>query len=166
MSWEGAWPSLHVQQLPNSLSQVRALVHQPADGQSDDVTRALARFLVVRACGYLEQVVVESVVAFMLSKSHRGVASYGGSWLKGGYNPKPGRLVDLVRRFDAEWADELKAFLDEDDELLQREIAFLVDRRNKIAHGLSETVSTTKSLDLCTNAEHVADWFLERFDPR
>jgi hypothetical protein len=41
----------------------------------------------------------------------------------------------------------------------------LVDRRNQIAHGLSEGVGIRKALDLKITACEVADWFILRFNP-
>jgi hypothetical protein len=140
-------------------------VRNPERGQSDEVTRALARFLVVRACGYLEQVSEESCKSFIHSKTIPQVSAYGASWLGRGANPHPENLVQLVERFDATWSDELELLLRDDDELLWREISLLVDRRNKISHGLSEGIGARKALDLAAYATTVANWFLNRFDP-
>jgi hypothetical protein len=40
-----------------------------------------------------------------------------------------------------------------------------VDRRNKIAHGLNESVNAPKALDLLSAVEIVVDWFLEKLKP-
>lgn len=164
--WAAAWPSLQITNLERALTDVEALVARPPSSQPDDVTRALARFLVVRTCGYLEQCVEECLGAHLTSKASPQVSAYGKSWLGRGANPTPERLVTLVRRFDRDWADELKAIFDDNDQLLQREISLLVDRRNKIAHGLSEGLGSQKALQLLSYSREVADWFILRFDPR
>lgn len=164
--WSTAWPSLQIAQLDKSLSGVEGLVKSPAADLPDEVAAALARFLVVRSCGYLEQVVEECCRALITSKSAPSVAAYGHSWLGRGANPSPDKLVTLVRRFDPSWAIELDALLDEQDQRLRRELALLVDRRNKIAHGQSEGIGTRKALDLLDVAREVADWFILRLDPR
>ena len=164
--WTEAWPSLTIVNMKRSLRTVVALVEHPQPAWPDEVTSALARFLVIRSCGYLELVVDEACKAYMVSKSTRQVSSFGASWLGHGGNPSPGHLVSLVRRFDSAWAAELQAFFDADDEALKREISFLVDRRNKMAHGASENTGTAKALELTVHAQSVADWFIRRFDPR
>jgi len=164
--WNEAWPSLTITGLRRSLADVEALVNKPALGEPDEVARALARFLVVRACGYLEQVVDESCGAYITSKSSPQVARHGRSWLGRGANPTPDGLVALVRRFDSSWADDLKKLFEADDPRLHREISLLVDRRNKIAHGLGEGLGARKALDLVSLTLQVADWFVSRFDPR
>jgi hypothetical protein len=74
-------------------------------------------------------------------------------------------LVTLVARFDTTWAGDLLDVLEADDQRLHREVSFLVDRRNKIAHGLNEGVGTVRALQLSDVACEVSDWFLARFDP-
>lgn len=166
LPWSGSWPSLELIHLADSLEVVvRLVVSSPSD-QPDEEARALARFLVVRSCGYLEQVSEECCRSFVKSKTIPQVSSYGASWLGRGASPTPAHLVALVRRFDAAWADTLDLFLRTDDELLWREISLLVDRRNKIAHGSSEGITGRKALDLSIHAKSVASWFVSRFDPR
>jgi hypothetical protein len=161
-----AWPPQRVAQLSIALDDVKALVTSPPHDQADEVTRALSRFLVVRTCGFLEQVVEECCVGYITARSSPHVASFGRSWFGQGASPKPGRLVQLVQRFDAGWGESLQQLFADDEELLRREISFLVDRRNKIAHGLGEGVGAAKALELLAFARQVADWFIGTFDPR
>lgn len=151
--------------LESSLKQVRLLVQSPAPGQPDEVTRALSRFLVIRSCGYLEQVTEECCKAYIENKASPAAYNFASSWLGGGTNPAPERLIKLVRRFHHEWGEELYAFFEADDQRLRRSISFLVGRRNKIAHGESEGVGARRSLDLADEAMEVADWFILRLDP-
>ena len=83
-----------------------------------------------------------------------------------GQNPTPDNLVKLVRRFDGTWADALEALLRSNGDLLWSELFFLVDRRNKVAHGLSEGITGRKALELAGYAKQVADWFIIQLDPR
>jgi len=142
-----------------------SLVQNPPPDQPDEVSRALARFLVVRTCGYIEQVVDRSCVAYIQSKSSAKVTSFGHSYFGRGANPSPDKLIAVVRRFDAGWATDLETTFNADDHRLSREVSFLVDRRNKIAHGLSESLGATKALSLVPVAHEVAKWFLDTFDP-
>lgn len=152
--------------LTRSLDALEGLVDDQATRGPDEVNAALARFLVVRICGYLEQVVEECCKAFLTSKSSPQAASFGASWLGTGRNPKPSNLIDLTRRFDARWADQLEALLKDDDERLHRELSFLVNRRNLISHGLNEGIGTRRALNLVEPTKQVANWFIVTFDPR
>lgn len=132
---------------------------------NEDIVRELARFLVIRSCGFLEQVSTECCKYYIRQKSDPRSSSFASSWLERTRNPSPENLIDLVRRFDPAWSDELRQVLDEDDERLRREASFLVDRRNRIAHGENERVSARKAIDLCEVSQEITDWFLQRFDP-
>ena len=91
--------------------------------------------------------------------------SFAHSWLERSGNPNPGYLGTLVGRFDATMSEEFTDFINESDGRLKREIDFLVDRRNKIAHGMSEGINQTKAVQLKGVACEVADWFVLRFNP-
>lgn len=134
-------------------------------GDADREAAWLARLLVVRSCGYLEQVVGE--VARELSEARSGgtVLRFALSWLPPIRNPSPDQIVQWVERFDDTWAKELKELLLDEDEELQRELSLLLDRRNRIAHGLNESITVRKALDLKRVACTLADWFLLRFNP-
>jgi len=80
-------------------------------------------------------------------------------------NPTPDNLLELVGRFKAELRDNLHTLFEEEDQRLRREISFLVDRRNKIAHGMSEGLGTTKALSLKTDAQLVGDWIVTNLNP-
>lgn len=164
--WATAWPSQRIQQLEASLKQVRSLVESPSVGEPDDVTRALARFLVVRASGFLEQVSEECCRAYISSKAAPKVHDFATSWLGYGNNPSPDRLVTLVQRFSHEWGEELRLSFEAEDQRLRRSIALLVSRRNQIAHGESDGMGATRALELAKDAMDVADWFIRRLDPR
>ena len=166
MGSNDAWPNLTLQNYRRAFETHRALVAKPAPQQPDEVGMALARFLTVRACGYIEAVVEECVSSYTLSRSAPQVARYSKSWLGKGRNPSPGNLLDLTSRFDQSWADEFSALLSADDDLVKRELALLVDRRNKIAHGAGENITARKALDFAELAIRVGDWLINRFDTR
>ncbi len=70
-----------------------------------------------------------------------------------------------MRRFDDVWADELSDLLNENDEYLKREFEFLVDRRNRIAHGLSEGITIRKAIVLYDAVQEISEWFVAQFKP-
>src|SRR5262245_27454037 len=124
------WPPREVSALRYKLDELTDLVRTTASTDSQEVRDWLARVLVVRSCGYLEQVVLESCRGYIHGLSGGPVRSFGRSWLDRGRNPDPAALILLVGRFDAQWANDLMEFFEADDQRLHREISFLVDRRN------------------------------------
>lgn len=164
--WTEAWPSINLTNLQRSLKEVRRTIEHPDLPLPPEIAGYLTRFLVVRSCGYLEQVIDETCRAYLKSKSAPGAAAFGSSWLGGGRNPKPDALEQLLRRFNLGLETELKELFSQHDDYLRREIAFLVDRRNKIAHGLNENITLRKALELADAVTETADWFILRLDPR
>lgn len=162
--WDDPWPSRALMDLSRSLKTLEIIVQ--GQKPSEPASAELSRFLVVRICGYLEQSVEESCRSYLRSKSDPRSAMFGESWFGRGASPRPEFLIKLVQRFDRAWADELDALLRRDDELLKRELEFLVDKRNRISHGLNQGVGQRKALDLVSTVRQVADWFINRFDPR
>lgn len=150
--------------LEKSLDLLAEAVRQPND-RDDDEQIWLTRFLVVRTCGYLEQVVQESVRSHLQSMAGGTVKSFSLSWMTKSRNPSPDNLLDVVGRFDESWRTELQDMLDADDKFLHRELAMLVHRRHQIAHGLNEGMNSRKALDLVKIAKSLADWFIRRFNP-
>lgn len=160
------WPPLLVTRLQSALDELAGLVDEVQRNSSGGPEAGwLARLLVVRSCGYLEQVVDEVSKELMQERSGGVVRSFSQSWLPSHKNPWPERLADWVNRFDMAWSAELMELLDQDDERLRRELSFLVDRRNRIAHGLNEGIGVRKALDLRDVAVEIADWFIRRFNP-
>jgi RiboL-PSP-HEPN len=155
-----------VTSLRQKLEELALLVEDP-QGQHvpHDASDWLARFLVVRSCGYLEQTIAEVVHAYLRGRSGGPVRAFATSWMERSRNPTPEALLVLTGRFDSVWSSDLQTFLEADDQRLAREISFLVDRRNRIAHGLSEGVGGRKALGLKDVACEVADWFIARFNP-
>jgi hypothetical protein len=159
------WPPVEVEALRARLDELEAIVRTPSPELSQEARDWLARLLVVRSCGFVEQVVVSVARGYVHGSSGGRVRAFSESWLQQSRLPTPEALSEIAGRFDGSWADELLLVLLENDEHLHREMYFLVDRRNKIAHGLSEGVGTVKALALKEVACVVADWFVLRFNP-
>ena len=166
MTWPGAWPSHALAASRSGLADLREEVNSLEADTSPETDQAMARFLVVRACGHVEFTFDESFCAFAESKASPSVASFVRTQFFRGANPSPARLIDTLRKLDPSRADQLDSFINDDDQRLKRELEFMVNRRNKIAHGQSETVRRRKALDLTGAALEVADWIVVALDPR
>jgi hypothetical protein len=141
-------------------------VVQDSDRTLDPSVRAwMARLLVVRSVGYIEQSVGECLRGHIQEKSGGWMRSFSHSWLERGRNPSPENLLQLLGRFDQALSDEFEVLLQENDEHLRRELSFMVDRRNKIAHGLNEGIRSERAVDLSEVAVTITDWFVLKFNP-
>lgn len=156
------WPPRDVSALRVKLDELERLL---PIAEQEEATSLLVKLLVVRSCGFLEQVVFHVCREYVSEKSWGMVRSFAHTWLEHSRNPSPKALDELVGRFDESLRLDFLDLLERDDEYLKRELAFLVDRRNKIAHGLNEGLGLAKALQLKKVACEIADWFILRFNP-
>lgn len=159
------WPPPSLTALRRSLDTLGKAVEERREGRTDDEQIWLTRFFVVRICGYLEQVVHETIRGYISAKSGGLVRTFAHSWMDKSRNPSPDNMVGLVGRLDASLGERLTNLLEENDNHLLREISLLVDRRHKIAHGLNEGLTPAKALSLKATMEQIADWFIAELDP-
>jgi hypothetical protein len=152
--------------IKSQLDLLASAVENPPESWGVDEQAWLTRFLVIRSCGYLEQVVAEVVRAYVREKSHGMVRSFAISHMTNVANPTPRNLSALVGRLDNGLSEDLEVFLSRDDEYLQRELSALVDKRHRIAHGLNEGVHRERALAYYQAADEISQWFIEHFDPR
>lgn len=157
-----SWPPYQVSRLRDALEDLAETVVKIND---PEVAPWLSRMLVVRSSGYVEQASREIFRAFIEARSGGLVRSFGQSWLEKSRNPSPESLLEMIGRFDSSIRDELDRMLEGDDQRLRRELSFLVDRRNQIAHGLNEGINRDKSVALKDVAIEVVDWLILRFNP-
>ncbi|GAA0225836.1 hypothetical protein GCM10010492_25100 [Saccharothrix mutabilis subsp. mutabilis] len=160
------WPPRQIDPLKAQLESLASTIQSPPKQLGDNETAWLTRFLVIRSCGFLEQVVIEVLRTYVREKSYGMVKSFATSHLDHMANPTAGNLCALVGRLDANLADALKTFLDENDQYYYRELAALVDKRHRIAHGLNEGVNQSKALTFKDVAVAISKWFIDNFDPR
>lgn len=166
MAWPGAWPSHVLAESRRRLSELRSELDALPEVTSAEVEQALSRFLVVRACGHLEFTFEEAFCAYAESRASPSVANYVRSGFFRGSNPNPSRLTVTLGKLDPALAAPIVSLLEGDDQRLSRELSFLVDRRNKIAHGQSENVSRSRALQLADVALNVGDALIQSLDPR
>lgn len=160
-----SWPPFDVISVRHNLDSLRDVVRDDGRALEPEIRGWLARLLVVRSAGFIEQAAMECCRGHVRVKGGGWVQSFAHSWLERSKNPNPDNLVALVGRFDQAVAEEFDVLLRADDEALYRDLSSLVDKRNRIAHGLNEGVRPDRALSLATSAEKVVDWFILRFNP-
>jgi len=156
------WPPRQIARLQ---SQLNELAHLASTTSDDDARPFLARLLVIRSSGYLEQTAFEVFRYYISACSGGQVKSFAHTWVEKTRNPSAHNLEEMVGRFDAEWREQFGAFLDDQDERLRRELAFLINTRNQIAHGLNEGIGLQKALQLKGVAIEIANWIVAQFRP-
>jgi hypothetical protein len=160
------WPPWPVRSVRNNLALLAELVQSIVDSREESESLEwLSRLLVVRTSGYVEQAVHEVIRGYVAGKSGGTVRTFANSWLEKSRNPSPEALESLLGRFDLHISAEFNELLEENDQLLRRDLSFLVDRRNKIAHGQNEGVGPKRALALIPSADGVVDWFVLRLNP-
>lgn len=147
------------------LEDLRALV-DAVSPEPIEVGTQLARFLVIRASGYVEHTFETCIQHYAEAKSHPAVARYVKAGLFKGRNPKPEVLLERTGNLSEAWAEQLRLFLDDDDGRVRRELEFMVDRRNRIAHGQSESIGRVKALALADVALELGEQIISTIDPR
>ena len=159
------WPGWELQDSRAELCKLRDTLDNLPPEISSDIETYLSRFLVIRSCGHIEYSLDKATSLLVHEKASPDVHNYVETGLFKGRSPRPGRLVESVTRFSRQWGIHLEEKLDADDGLLRRELEFLVDRRNKIAHGQSESIGRRKALSLCDYALVVANEILDLMNP-
>lgn len=165
MTWTGSWPTLEMQTSRRRLEELRKTLDElPAE--PPEVGAQLARFLVVRSTGYIEHTFETCVRHFAEAHAHPAVARHVIAGLFKGRNPSPNVLIERTKLLSEDWAKSLETYFDSDDAIVRRELNFMVNRRNQIAHGQSESVNRRKALDLADVALEVGNWLTSLIDPR
>jgi hypothetical protein len=120
-------------------------------------------YLCVRVSGFLEQSLLAASRSLCEARSSRESLKFSLSWLERAPNPRADEIIRLVNRFDANWSQELRTLLSEDER--QTRINSLLGIRNDIAHGKNQGVSKTQAWEYYQLAVEVVDWILDRFEP-
>ena len=154
------WPNQRVTGLRQSLRNLKLRLDHAVEIEETAISEELARYLVIRSCGYLEQIAIICCQCYVLRHSNDQVSSYAISWIQRASGSIPEMLIKLMERLDTVWRLDLESFLKEKDEYRWTELKYLVDRRNRIAHGLNESVTPRKATELYEVSLDVADWFI------
>jgi hypothetical protein len=128
-----------------------------------DLEGDINRYLCIRISGFLEQAVGSCCRALVEVQARENAVTYALSHLDKAPNPRAERLVQLVRRFSSEWADELDNFLSAEER--RSRVNALMGIRNDVAHGKNQGVSRRQAYEYYSLVDEVVDWFLQRFDP-
>lgn len=132
---------------------------------SDVIERALARYLVVRAVGYLEAVRDDLADLYASTtgnaRLHRRIVHH----LRSGQGVAPEQLLTFAGSFDPAWRTSLETILDADDGILRSQLGAMVAARKKIAHGDGEQVTAGRAFAWSEGAIVIGKHLTSTFDP-
>lgn len=165
------WPPWAARTSRTQLTQLRDHIHEgqfSADRSqrlTPETQSWLARLLVIRTCGHLEQVVNECTQGFVTANLGGPVRDFTLSWMKRSSNPSYDNLLTLWLRFSEAWAVEFTELLALDDEALKRDLDWMIDARHRIAHGASQGAAVEKALAVYESTITICDWIITTFEP-
>lgn len=147
------------------LKEVEECLRSLDVGQPDAVARALARYLTVRAVGYIEAVRDDLADLYADTTGHPRLHRRVAHHLRVGLGVAPEQLLTFVGSFDTEWRTSLEAVLDADDQALRSQLGAMVAARKKVAHGDGEQVTVGRALAWAEAAKLIGRQLQLLFDP-
>ncbi|MFI9485359.1 HEPN domain-containing protein [Promicromonospora sp. NPDC052451] len=159
------WPPPDLLSLERSLDELAESVRERPAHRTVDEQVWLVRFLVVRSCGYLEQVMHRCAMGHLQELSYGTARSYSLSWLSRSINPSVENIRTTLGRFDAGFVEEFELMLSEGNGELGNDLGALITKRHAIAHGQSDGLGDRRALDLYEMAKKLADWMIRRLSP-
>ncbi|WP_375545007.1 HEPN domain-containing protein [Micrococcus terreus] len=159
------WPPPVIRRLETALDELAKAVRERPEHRSDDEQMWLVRFLIVRSCGYLEQVMHHCAIGHLQEKSYGTARSYSLSWLSRSVNPSVENIRSTLGRFDAGFVEEFETMLTDGNGELANDLGALITKRHAIAHGENEGLGDRRALDLYEACKDLADWMVRRLNP-
>jgi hypothetical protein len=135
----------------------------PRDFDDLEVAGDLARYLCVRVSGFLEQATQVILRDYCAKNSWGSVQTFAHSWLDRMPNLSAEALVGLIKRFDAEIAEELHEFLNLEERGTR--LNSLIGIRNDVAHGKNQGVSRDQAWGYFEIVDQIIQWLMESFAP-
>lgn len=160
-----AWPTVGMRQRLLDLRQTAIDVQTLPASVTVTVAQSLARYLTVRAVGYVEAIRDDVADNYVAARSPIEVTRRVRLHLRTGLGVTPGQLTDFVRSFSPDWSENLEAKLGANDGELSQTLGAMVAARKKIAHGDGEQVTVGRALVWSRTAEEIGAWMIETFDP-
>ena len=113
-----------------------------------------ARYLCVLVSGFLEVSICAIYNQFARQKASPYVANFVEFQLGGFQNPKMGKIIELTRAFNSQWANELETVAEEE---IKDAVDSIVANRNQIAHGRDVGITYTRIKNYYERAIKVVD---------
>ena len=129
---------------------------------SDENQSRLAQLMTVWISGYLEVTCRDVLLTYVEGRSGKTVARFVAQRLRRIRSPNINGILDLVRSFDKDLANELKKFVTR--ESIKESVNSVVELRNQIAHGTSVTTTIANAKNQFEDSKRLAGKLKELFD--
>ena len=150
------------QELSRQIDSLKSLLHRTGKATYDVELRGhWGRYLCVLTAGFLENSIQEVYTEFVRRSSSPAVARFAESRLERINNPNAGGFIGTARSFKCEWADDLRAFLDEDGKRRRNAIDSIMNNRHQIAHGGGAQITVARVREYLNGCVEVVE-FIER----
>lgn len=113
-----------------------------------------AKYLCVLVSGFLEVSICATYNQFAQNSASPQVANFVKCKLEDFQNPKMGKIIDLTRAFNPEWAKKLETVTEGE---LKDAVDSIVTNRHHIAHGRDVGITYTRIKTYYENAIKVLD---------
>ena len=113
-----------------------------------------ARYLCVLVSGFLEVSICATYNQFVKNSASSQVANFVKCQLDGFQNPKMGKIIELTRAFNSEWASALETAT---GGRLKDSVDSIVANRHLIAHGKDVGITYTRIKDYYKDAIKVIE---------
>lgn len=154
-----------IRQRASDLKEVQDCLRRLDADQPDAISRALARYLAIRAVGYIEAVrddLADLYATTGNARLRRRISHH----LHTGQGVTPEQLLGFVGSFDPGWRDSLEGVLDANERELRSQLGAMVAARKKIAHGDGEQVTTGRALKWADTAQIIGKQLARLFRSR
>ena len=136
------------QRLDNLFKQISALSGNP------ELQSQWARYLCVLVSGFLEVSICAIYNQFARKRASPYVANFVEFELGDFQNPKMGKIIELTRAFNPQWANELEAATEGG---IKDAVDSIVANRNQIAHGRDVGITYIRMKNYYERAIKVVD---------
>jgi hypothetical protein len=133
-----------------------------ADDRSleEEMVSDLSKFGAVLICGYVEKCVEVIVLERLKSRAHPRVMAFLKSHFRRGTNYDCKTIVQLLNRFDPDWAERFQFYCAENDKHAESlDSAYAL--RNSIAHGGDANRGLTGIRELYSSAQAIIDALID-----
>ncbi|MGW3423346.1 HEPN domain-containing protein [Streptomyces phaeochromogenes] len=124
------------------------------------VQQDLHLYMCVRLSGYLEQLLHQAISAYVSDAARGAGRDFALSWFRNAPNLNPPALEKLIARFGDKWTDELKDFLETENN--RSSLGALIKIRNSTAHGSSYGGSLANINSYKELVDDLHSWVVER----
>jgi hypothetical protein len=117
------------------VTALRGFLVRAADKNLDPQVQAeLCKLGAVMTCGTLERCIELIILERLANKAHPRIISFVKGHFKRGANYDCEAIEQLFRRFDPDWAEDFRKFVEANDAVKQS-VASCYSVRNAVAHG-------------------------------